>query len=188
MRSARIALCVRGNHEQRLLASLEAAENPAKRGTLAHTPLWFVRDVPRALWSRWRAMLEAMQFAATVPTAHGPVGLVHASPTAPSWRTTLDALRAGCAETMYVALWSIARARGDARQAVFEDVPSVDSIAGVRAVLTAHCIMEEFRVTGNVWHLDTGAGTANGRLTLARIDTNPIESVTLSTGRTSQPG
>ena len=68
-------------------------------------------------------MIRAMPMAATVQTAHGPVGLVHASPTAPSWQTTLDNLRAG----------------------------------------------------------DTGAGTPDGCLMLARIDTDPIETITVST-------
>ena len=48
-------------------------------------------------------------------------------------------------------------------------------------VLTGHCIMPDVTVSANVWHLDTGAGTPDGCLMLARIDTDPIETITVST-------
>ena len=35
--------------------------------------------------------------------------------------------------------------------------------------------------TGNVWHIDTGAGVPNGRLTIARFDVHPIETLTVAT-------
>ena len=181
MESARIALCVRGNHEQILLACLEADEDLEWPDIAQPMPPRLSRDVPRASWARWRAMIRAMPMAATVQTAHGPVGLVHASPTAPSWQTTLDNLRAGDTDTIQVAMWSIARARGYTRQAIFEGVPLVIPIRDVRAVLTGHCIMPDVTVSANVWHLDTGAGTPDGCLMLARIDTDPIETITVST-------
>ena len=50
-------------------------------------------------------------------------------------------------------------------------------------MLTGHTILDDVALTGNVWHIDTGAGTPRGRLILARIDTNPVETVTVpSTG------
>ena len=60
-------------------------------------------------------------------------------------------------------------------------MPLGGCIEGVRAVLTGHTIVDEVIATGNVWHIDTGAGFPNGRLTLARIDTDPIETLTVAT-------
>ena len=184
MEGGRIALSVRGNHEDALLELLNFAERNPWAPTWAiakQLPAWFARDVPRESWPRWLAVIRSMPIAATVCTRHGPVGLVHASPTARRWDTMLEQLRAGDRYTASLAMNSIARARRYAQQAAFEGVPLGESIAGVRAVLTGHYVLDAPRVTGNVWHLDTGAGTANGRLTAARIDTDPIETVTLPT-------
>ena len=41
--------------------------------------------------------------------------------------------------------------------------------------------LTEPTTTDNVWHIDTGAGFRNGRLTVARIDVDPIETVTMPT-------
>ena len=87
----------------------------------------------------------------------------------------------GDSDTMSTALESTARARNDAQRAEQEGVPLGGHIASVRAVLTGHAIVDEVTTTGNVWHIDTGAGFRNGRLTLARIDTEPIETLTVAT-------
>ena len=54
-------------------------------------------------------------------------------------------------------------------------------LGGSRLALTGHAIVDEVTKTGNVWHIDTAAGFRNGRLTLARIDTDPIETLTVGT-------
>ena len=95
MESGRIAMSVRGNHEQMLLRRIELAETNPREPTWMMHP-WFARDV-------------------------------------------------------------------------------------ARAVLTGHAIVDEVTKTGNVWHIDTGAGFRNGRLTLARIDIDPIETLTVGT-------
>ena len=41
---------------------------------------WYL-DVARGDWSRWKAAIESMPVAATIATACGDVGLIHASPT-----------------------------------------------------------------------------------------------------------
>ena len=105
--------------------------------------------------------------------------------TAWSWQTTLDKLSADHRETQWAGIWSASRARGDIQQAICEDVPAVGPIRDLRAVLTGHRIMPDVTVVANVWHLDTGAGMPDGRLTLARIDTDPIETVSISTRRSS---
>ena len=114
-------------------------------------------------------------------TRSGPVGLVHASPTERCWEAMLAKLVIGDSDTIWMALTSTARARNDARRAEQEGVPLDGEIDGVRAVLTGHAIVDEVTRTENVWHIDTGAGFRNGRLTLARIDTDPIETLTVGT-------
>ena len=178
MESGRIMLSVRGNHEQMLLERIEAAEDESEARGLRMHP-WFVRDVERASWARWKAMIRAMPIAATVRTRAGAVGLVHATPTARRWETMLAKIVAGDPDTMWNAINSTARARNDARRAEHEGVPAEGQIDGVRAVLTGHTIVADVTVTGNVWHIDTGAGFANGRLTLARTDVDPIDIVTV---------
>ena len=187
MESARIELSARGNHEQMLLERIEAAESDRAGRTprtahawwMAHP--WFARDVERTSWAQWKAMIRAMPFAATVGTRAGPIGLVHASPTERCWEAMLAKLVIGDGDTIWTALESTARARNDARRAEQEGVPLDGRIEGVRAVLTGHTIVDEVTKTGNVWHIDTGAGFRNGRLTLARIDTDPIETLTVAT-------
>ena len=183
METGRIALSVRGNHEQMLLERIESAETePGARGLMLHE--WFTRDVERSSWTRWKTMIRAMPFAATIRTRAGTVGLVHATPTARHWDTLLEKLTAGDTDTIWTAINSSARARNDARRAKHEGIPVSGPIDGVRAVITGHTIVENVQRTGNVWHIDTGAGFANGRLTLARIDTDAIETVTRATGTT----
>ena len=180
--SGRITLSLRGNHEQMLLERMEAAEeNPDAYGLRMHP--WFVDHVERATWPRWQAMIEAMPIAATIRTRTGRVGLVHASPTTRHWDAMLARLADGDPDTTWLALNSTARARNDARQAEHEKIPVHGPIDGVRAVLTGHTIIRYGGVsrTDNVCHIDTGAGFPNGRLTLARIDADPIDTVTLPT-------
>ena len=115
MESGRIALSVRGNHEQMLLARIEAAEGDlGERKPLMMHP-WFTRDVEQAGWTRWTAMICAMPIAATIRTPAGSVGLVHATPTARHWNTMLAKLGAGDTDTMWTAINSTAQARNDAR-------------------------------------------------------------------------
>ena len=187
MESARIELSVRGNHEQMLLERMEAAQSDREGRTprtahpwwMAHP--WFARDVERTSWAKWKAMIRAMPSAATVRTRTGAIGLVHASPTERCWEAMLAKLVIGDSDTIWMALTSTARARNDARRAEQEGVPLDGEIDGVRAVLTGHAIVDEVTKTGNVWHIDTGAGGSNGALTLARIDVDPLEIMTMST-------
>ena len=69
---------------------------------------------------------------------------------------------------------------------MMEGVPVEGDILGVRAVMTGHAIGPSVRRTANVWHIDTGAGFPNGKLTIARIDTDPITTVTLDVVRNEE--
>lgn len=119
MKSGRIALSVRGNHEQMLLERIELAETYPGEPSWAMHP-WFARDVERAHWGRWKDVLRAMPIAATVRTRAGTVGLVHATPTTRHWDTMLARLASGDTDTMWLAIASTARARSDARHAEYE--------------------------------------------------------------------
>ena len=144
-----IALSVRGNHEQMLLERIEAAENdPDIRPWTMHP--WFPRDVKRASWTRWKAMIRAMPIAATIRTGAGAVGLVHTTPTARHWDTMLAQLGAGDTDTLWLVRTSTARVRQDARRAEHEGVPITGPIDGVRAVLCGHTILRDVTVTGGV--------------------------------------
>ena len=142
---------------------------------------WFTRDVPREQWARWQAMVHAMPIALTIRPAAGAVGLVHANPTARNWDTMLAQLAAGDTDTTWLALNSTARARADARRAEHEGIPVFGTIDGVRASSPDTPSADSVRRTDNVWHIDTGAGGSSGALTLARIDVDPIEIMTMST-------
>ena len=181
METGRIALSVRGNHEQMLLERIELAETyPGKHTWAMHE--WFARDVERASWGRWKAMIYAMPIAATIRTRVGAVGLVHATPTSRHWDTMLAKLSTGDRDTMWTAIYSTARACNDARRAEYEGVPIDAGIDGVRAVVTGHTVLADVATSANVWHIDTGAGLPNGRLTLVQIDRDPMDTVTVSTG------
>ena len=53
-------------------------------------------------------------------------------------------------------------------------MPVDGTIDGLHAVLTG---------TANVLHIDTGSGFRDGRLTLGRVDVDPIETLTMRTAR-----
>ena len=179
MEHRRITLSVRGNYEQMLHDRIRSAERGESNPRTWGMHPWFPRDVPRAEWTRWREAIAAMPMAATVATAHGDVGLVHASPTARYWRETLRKLEAGDKDTIAAALWSAARAQNLRLAAAWEGVPLDGPIAGVRTVLTGHAIVGEARASANVWHLDTGAGSPTGKLTIAQIDAYPLTTTSL---------
>ena len=87
----------------------------------------------------------------------------------------------GGGDSTWLALNSSARARANARCAEHEGLPASGPIDKVRAVLTGHTMLPAVTRTANVWHLDTGAGTPTRRPTLARIDGDPIDTVTIAT-------
>ena len=184
--SGRITLSVRGNHEQRLLERITRAEEEPDAGAwgLAMHP-WFA-DVDRDAWPRWKTVIRAMPLAATVATRNGPVGLVHASPTARTWDAMLGMLRAGDPDTVWHALENTAIARADRLRAAQDGMPDDGQIDGVRAVITGHTPLFRVACTGNTWHIDTNAGLPGGSLTLAQIDVEPIETVTLATNPGAQ--
>ena len=180
MRSGRITLATRGNHEQWLLERLEA-EAYGEEDIEWRRQGWFDTDVARTSRPRWAEMIAAMPIAATIETAHGDIGIVHAAPVLETWASTIDALNSGDPDAGWLSLNSCARATGDRHRAKNEGVPITGDILGVRAIITGHNPDAKPHRTGNVWHIDTRAGFENGAVTLARIDANEIETFTVTT-------
>ena len=161
-----------------LLEKLDRAEQD---GRLPWTsPQWFVDEVPPADWPRWSEAIWKLPIAGTVRTA---AGLVHAAPTARHWETMCTHIEDGHGDSIWLAMNSTARARGDARRTSEERVPVDGTIHGVRTVLTGHAVVGDVTRTANVLHIDTGSGFRDGRLTLPRVDVDPIETVTMGTVR-----
>ena len=169
-----------------LLERITSAEDNPSVGAwgLAMHP-WFA-DVDRVDWPRWKAMIRAMPLATTVATQAGPVGIVHASPTARAWDAMLGMLRMDDPDTIWKALENTAIARADRLRAEKDGMPGDGQIEGVRAVITGHTPLFRVARTGNTWHIDTKAGSPGGSLTLAQIDGEPIETVTLATHEPTQ--
>ena len=176
MESGRITLATRGNHEQWLLERLDAQAS-GEYDAAWRRERWSDAEIEAGRGLRWASIFRAMPLTATVDTAHGAVGIVHAAPVHRSWAQTIEALKQGNVDAGWLALNSDARARGDAHRAESDNVPLDGAIEGVRAVITGHSPGAHARCTSNVWHIDTGAGSPGGAVTLARIDGNVIETL-----------
>ena len=130
----------------------------------------------------------AARFPASVEDGGGQplsneAGLVRADPAARNWEETQTKLTRGDGDTIEAALWSQTRARNAARSGVAEGVSADGPTHGVRVVLTGHKTPPEVARIEYVWHIDTGAGSPIGRLTIARIDCDPITTLTMGVER-----
>lgn len=189
--SARFDLVLRGNHEQMMLEALASSPLPPPGGLRSAGGAWGLWRMNGGGWWHergpedgarvWMDMLKALPFSARVGTRFGPVGLVHACPVFRSWRELEEALEdAGPAghTARARAVWSriyygrtdpyIGESGGEWQGAV----------EGVRAVLTGHTSLHAPLWRGNVLGIDTGIHYDRpepGRLTVARIDTEEIE-------------
>ena len=180
--SGKITAATRGNHEQWLLERLDAEALGDAHVAWTSQP-WFAAEVPADDHPAWREALSQMPLTLNVRVAHGNIGIVHAAPVRRSWEAMIELLRAGSGDSGWLALNSTARAKKDEKRAEHEGVPIRGEIFGIRAVMTGHCIATKVRRSANVWHLDTGAGMRGGKLSVARIDQDKIETVTIPTGR-----
>ena len=183
----RMTATVRGNHEQTLLESLERAidDGSAHAGEPRHD--WFVDTVPKRLWAEWRRWLETLPIAATVETGRGPVGLVHACVTHSDWTKTLDAIGAGDLATAYDALWRPAGVHLGEAPAARPDLAHAHRAGEpMHALMTGHTILAQAQPNPEapaLWHLDTGGGEADGAITMAEINADPITTTTAGVRR-----
>ena len=189
--SARFDLVLRGNHEQMMLEALASSPLPAPGGLRSAGGAWGLWRMNGGGWwhergpedsaRAWMDLLKALPFSARIKTPFGPVGLVHACPVFRSWRELEDALEdAGPAGHLARAraLWSrIYYGRTDPYIGESGDEWQ-GAVEGVRAVLTGHTSLHAPLWRGNVLGIDTGIHYDRpepGRLTIARIDTEEIE-------------
>ena len=172
-RSGRILCSARGNHDaltlKRLLYRWQAGADTTRS--------WLDR-VPVEETMRWIAALRRMPHAITVETPHGPVGIVHAAPARHTWKHTLRALESGDAQATEIAMLGPDPAD-----------PEPETIPDLRLLIHGHWPNPDPRRRGNRWNVDTGAGIVSmNRLTLARIDVDPIELHTFDVEEGSAPG
>lgn len=121
---------------------------------------WFL-DLPPARQQVYARALAELPVAIEVPTAAGPVGLVHADCPVRDWRRLEAALREHYKRTRSHCQWSRERlARQDA-----------SGVAGVRAVVAGHTPVTRPVALGNVFHIDTGGWQAAGYFTLLDLAT-----------------
>ena len=103
-----------------------------------------------------------------VDTSTGPVGIVHAGVVTRSWVETAKGIKYARPKAIGVALL------GDDRDG-WDGKPGTE-VEGVKALVTGHEPFHAPQTDGHWWRIDTGAGFwANGRMTLLRIDPEPID-------------
>ena len=172
-RSGRILCSARGNHDaltlKRFLYRWQAR---------ADTTRSWLDLVPVEETMRWIAALRRLPSVITVETPHGPVGVVHAAPARHTWKHTLRALKSGNAQATEIAMLGPDPAD-----------PGPETIPDLRLLIHGHWPHPDPRRRGNRWNVDTGAGIVSmNRLTLARIDVDPIELHTFDVEEGSAPG
>ena len=155
---------VMGNHERPLLYWFD----PHRRASSAHQPAW-LRRIPRTQHRRWRAALARMPVAVTIETAYGAVGLVHADVPHPDWAVATAMLEAGAPDHVDIALLGPDAPEQEVRRHRSRPV------AGLRALVHGHFVVDEVERVGNRWNIDTGATFARrDRLTLLHVNARRI--------------
>ena len=161
---------VMGNHERPLLCWFD----PHRRPSSVHRPDW-LRCVPRTRhrrW-RWRAVLARMPITVTIETTYGAVGLVHADVPHPDRTVATAMLEAGAPGHVDTALLGLDASEDEVRRHRSRPV------AGLRALMHGHFVVDEMERLANRWNIDTGATFAGrDRLTLLRVNAPRIRPCT----------
>ncbi|KGC13580.1 calcineurin-like phosphoesterase family protein [Burkholderia gladioli] len=154
---------VRGNHED--MAIRWPAGNMDAGNYVANGGAWNVSNPPFAAQAISDA-LSMLPIAIEVETSSGTVGIVHADCPFPTWRDFVVSLDdSGMSNKMRklvfeAALWSRERIQSEDRS----------GIPDVRAVIVGHTPLKHTVVLGNVYHIDTGGWTRDGKFTLLELD------------------
>ena len=159
----------RGNHEDAAMTwladRLDGSTEP---------PYGWLTSIAPDQYRRWHDALARLPLTITIETASGRVGIVHAESPHHSWRRATELLDAG--RELDVALLGWPGAPETVRR--YRSRP----VEGLRALVHGREPVAAVEQTANRWDIDTGAGFANGQLTLARIDSDPITIVTVPCG------
>ena len=157
---SRFKAVVMGNHERPLLYWFD----PHRRSSSLGRPEW-LRCVPRTQRQRWRAALARMPLAVTIETAYGAVGLVHADVPHPDWAVATAMLEAGAPGHVDIALLGPDAPEQEVRRHRSRPV------AGLRALVHGHFVVDEVERIANRWNIDTGTTfPGRDRLTLLHVN------------------
>ena len=154
----RFEAVVMGNHERPIRSWFRAKLLQGRPRSLP-----WLREIPPAHYRRWFDALDAMPFALTIETRHGPVGIVHAQAPAREWSVALDLIEGGSNEAADIALMG-----HETREA--QDQARSRPVVGLRALVHGHWPVSEVEMALNRWNIDTGAGLAHGRLSVVEVN------------------
>ena len=106
-----------------------------------------------------------MPVAVTIETAYGAVGLVHADVPHPDWTVATSMFEAGVPAHVDIALLGVDASEDEVRRHRSRPV------AGLRALVHGHFVVDEVELVSNRWNVDTGATFAGrDRLTLLHVN------------------
>ena len=155
---------VRGNHEAMVARAFGSSRQ--------HFFMPWARDLDDTERDRWIEALAKLPLAIEVDTDQGPVGVVHAGVVERSWTRTTEGLQARDHQAIGTALLG-----GDTPR--WRGTPGT-AVSGVWRLVTGHFVRRWAKLDGAWWQIDTGAGfTGRDRLTLLRIDSDPMVTTTL---------
>ena len=156
-----------GNHERPIRHWFR---EKLRRGRPRSLP--WLRKIPSDHYQRWFDALDAMPFALTIETSHGPVGVIHAQVPDPVWDRALELLSTGSACAADTALLGFESEKEEARA-------RAQPVEGVRALVHGHWPVREVETTLNRWNIDTGAGhQALNRLSLLEVNGSQLRAWT----------
>ena len=163
-----------GNHDRAALRWFEAKLSGSPKANNDWKDALDPTDYPR-----WRTALSQMPLALTVETPYGPVGVIHAEALEPDWSRTVTLLEAGSDTDIDNALLGFEQYTPAIRRMKSQPVQ------GLRALVSGHFVVEEVKITGNRWNLDTGAGFADrNRLSFLEINAPELEPMTFDVRET----
>ena len=121
-----------------------------------------------------------MPLAVTIEPAYGAVGLVHADVPHPDWAVPTAMLDAGTPDHVDIALLGLDAPEDEVRR------HRSRLVAGLRALVHGHFVVDEVERIANRWNIDTGA-TFAGRdwLTLLQINAPRLRSWTFDVAEES---
>ena len=137
---------VMGNHERPIRDWFRAKLLPGRPRSLP-----WLRKIPSDHYQRWFDALDAMPFALTIETRHGPVGVIHAQVPDPDWNRSLELISTGSRGISDIALLGFETEEEEARA-------RAQPVEDLRALVHGHWPVKEVETTLNRWNIDTGAG------------------------------
>ena len=140
---------------------------PDYAASIKHGMAWlFALD--RATQVRVADTLDALPLAFQIETPEGPIGLIHADCSLPTWAAMKGLIikSSTSAALSFDEELALEKCQWDRQRFNDQDMRGVPDL---RALVVGHSIAERARVLGNVYHIDTGAWRESGRFTLLNL-------------------